>query len=118
MAQYRRWHTIVDAIRVSDIYHATYASVALAHVPEELPAYFAAVLPDWVLEASHDRRISFEYGTGGRVLLAVRGMVAAPAYAFMDDWLIRDSAGNLFLCNPDIFAATYHPMSDASEEMP
>lgn len=36
--------------------------------------------------------------------------------ARLDDWLLRGVAGEFYPCKPDIFAATYEPAAELTEE--
>jgi hypothetical protein len=38
--------------------------------------------------------------------------------AISGDWIIRGVKGEFYPCNPDIFAATYEPVDDASTTLP
>ena len=89
MARYRKKPVTVEAVLVGEILDAWVDG-------EE------RTLPDWVLQAFADRTID---ALGGLELYVrtLEGIMTGDR----DDMLIRGVQGELYLCKPDIFQATY-----------
>ena len=51
-----------------------------------------------------DRLTNPDYNSADGLVLGVSGGVV---YIELDDWIVHDSTGELFVCKPDIFERTY-----------
>lgn len=65
--------------------------------------------PDWLMEALQDGTVRKAPGEEGGVTVRT---LAGEMRGQPGDWLIRGTAGELYLCKPDIFDEIYEPASE------
>jgi hypothetical protein len=88
MPQFRKKPIVIDAYQWN---------------PKDVPSS----LPDWLWATIGQRPQLFNERTGALIIRTLEGdMVAEPG-----DWIIRGVKHELYPCKPDIFAATYEPVS-------
>lgn len=63
-------------------------------------------IPDWIKDAIRSG-VMTEGESGGWNIKTLEGVMRADK----GDWIIRGVKGELYACKPDIFAATYEPVS-------
>lgn len=63
-------------------------------------------IPDWLLDVNRADRVVFQ--SDNTIAIPTREGVMR---ADIGDWIIRGVKGELYPCKPDIFAATYEPVS-------
>lgn len=85
MAKYRKRPVVIEAVQVSD---ATFDS------PHPNPEHIAGVIYNPL-----NRTVEIK---------TLEGTMTAQ----IGDWIIRGVHGELYPCTPDIFGATYEPVSD------
>ena len=84
--RFRKKPVTIEAVLVADV---------LDKPGEELPDWVGAAVMSGALRAEGD---SLQIGTLEGVMTGGR-----------EDWLLRGTAGELYPCKPDIFAATFEP---------
>lgn len=78
-------------------------------VPVEIEAmeYLSADDVDGILEWMGDDGQGAVYSGGELTIITLEGEM----HASLGDWIIRGIQGEFYPCKPDIFAATYEPVS-------
>lgn len=77
--------------------------------PIEAGSMRVDAVPDWVQQAFATGAIEWS----GEVLYVNAPEVDGAMVGYMGDMLIKGIRGELYPCNPDIFAATYEPVATA-----
>lgn len=67
--------------------------------------------PEWAAEAVEDGRIRMVDDNTEAISLKIRTLEGVMR-ADRGDWIIRGIKGEIYPCKPDIFAATYEPVTD------
>jgi hypothetical protein len=68
-------------------------------------AYDAVTRPQWVRQAFQEQRIDWNARGESMHIATLEGLMEAP----IGHWLIQGVKGELYACDPEIFAATYDP---------
>ena len=97
MGMYRKKPVVIEAIKVP---MREYADAPM--VFDEVPEWLAAAVADGTIRAEFRNEDYWYY-----IIKTLEGEMAATP----DDWIIRGVKGELYFCKPDIFAATYEPVS-------
>jgi hypothetical protein len=67
------------------------------------------LMPDWLIDAILDGRVCY---SGGDDPYYIVDTLEGEHRARVNDWIIRGIKGELYPCKPDIFDATYDPVSE------
>lgn len=66
--------------------------------------------PQWICNAIHSGIVHFEKAGTENIMMI--DTLEGTHRANRGDWIIRGIKGELYPCKPDIFVATYEPVSD------
>lgn len=94
MSKFRKKPVEVEAVKVVDLIRAKDSG----HWPN-------VEIPHWAIDANHEGVLEI-YGINVEIV-TLEGTMTGD----IDDWIIQGVKGELYPCKPDIFAATYDPVS-------
>lgn len=105
MAKYRKRPVVVEAFQVP-------MSFGDQLTREARKQAFEAFC-DWARSAGFKSAFWESQGDGSVVIPTLEGTITAQP----GDWIIRGVAGEFYPCKPDIFAATYEPVTEQGEDL-
>jgi hypothetical protein len=113
MGHYRKKPVIVEAVRFDGCEYVD-------DIPEPMFEGSFDIVPDWITDA--EAKGEGEAGAlyvdrlaDDEIVLTIVTLEGA-LYAKAGDWIIQGTAGELYPCKPDIFAAIYDPVDAASAD--